>query len=132
LQGFYQSHQATPAAVQVNNIHLIRGMLGKPGCGVLQMNGQPSAQNTRECGADGDVAGFRNGANDEHIAELARLWDVEPHQIPHHGPPTHAMQTPHNRCRATGPRRRPSAWAARLDEYGLPTTGVLSGTDATV
>lgn len=33
LQGFYQSHQATAAAVQVNNIHLVRGMLGKPGCG---------------------------------------------------------------------------------------------------
>ena len=92
LQGFYQSHQATAAAVQVNNIHLIRGMLGKPGCGVLQMNGQPTAQNTRECGADGDIAGFRNWANDQHIAELARLWNVEPKQIPHYGPPTHAMQ----------------------------------------
>lgn len=33
LQGFYQSHQATAAAVQVNNIHIVRGMLGKPGCG---------------------------------------------------------------------------------------------------
>lgn len=52
-QGFYQSHQATAASVQVNNIHIVRGMLGKPGCGVLQMNGQPTAENTRECGADG-------------------------------------------------------------------------------
>lgn len=60
LQGFYQSHQATAAAVLVNNIHLIRGMLGRPGCGLLQMNGQPTAGNTRECGADGDLAGFRN------------------------------------------------------------------------
>ncbi len=40
LQGVYQSHQATAAAVQVNNLHLIRGMLGRPGAGVLQMNGQ--------------------------------------------------------------------------------------------
>lgn len=92
LQGFYQSHQATAAAVQVNNIHLVRGMLGKPGCGVLQMNGQPTAQNTRECGADGDLAGFRNWANDDHIAELARLWNLRPEQIPHYAPPTHAMQ----------------------------------------
>src|SRR5215203_810968 len=30
LQGFYQSHQATAASCQVNNIHLIRGMIGKP------------------------------------------------------------------------------------------------------
>ncbi|MCV7028583.1 molybdopterin oxidoreductase family protein [Mycobacterium sherrisii] len=92
LQGFYQSHQATAAAVQVNNIHLLRGMLGKPGCGVLQMNGQPTAENTRECGADGDLAGFRNWANDDHIADLAKLWNIEPRQIPHYAPPTHAMQ----------------------------------------
>jgi len=92
LQGFYQSHQATAAAVQVNNVHLIRGMLGKPGAGILQMNGQPTAQNTRECGADGDMAGFRNWANDSHVAELARLWNVEQTQIPHYSPPTHLMQ----------------------------------------
>jgi anaerobic selenocysteine-containing dehydrogenase len=92
LQGFYQSHQATAAAVQVNNIHLVRGMLGKPGCGLLQMNGQPTAQNTRECGADGDLSGFRNWANDAHIEELATLWNLETRQIPHYGPPTHAMQ----------------------------------------
>lgn len=92
LQGFYQSHQATAAAVQVNNIHLARGMLGKPGCGVLQMNGQPTAQNTRECGADGDLAGFRNWANDDHVADLAELWNLEVQQIPHYAPPTHAMQ----------------------------------------
>jgi anaerobic selenocysteine-containing dehydrogenase len=92
LQGFYQSHQATAAAVQVNNLHIVRGMLGRPGCGVLQMNGQPTAQNTRECGADGDLPGFRNWANDSHVDELAKLWNVEPSQIPHYGPPTHAMQ----------------------------------------
>ncbi|WP_192723402.1 nitrate reductase [Mycobacterium sp. OAS707] len=92
LQGFYQSNQATAAAVQVNNIHILRGMLGRPGCGLLQMNGQPTAENTRECGADGDLAGFRNWSNDSHIAELAKLWNIEQKQIPHYAPPTHAMQ----------------------------------------
>lgn len=92
LQGFYQSHQATAAAVQVNNIHLLRGMLGKPGCGLLQMNGQPTAQNTREAGADGDMAAFRNWNNLSHVEELARIWNIEPNQIPHATPPTHAMQ----------------------------------------
>jgi anaerobic selenocysteine-containing dehydrogenase len=60
LQGVYQSMQGTAAAVQINNIHLIRGLIGKKGCGILQMNGQPTSQNTRECGADGDLPGFRN------------------------------------------------------------------------
>src|SRR4051812_22373206 len=57
LQGFYQSNQATAAACQVNNLHLLRGMLGVPGAGIYQMNGQPTAQNTRETGADGDLSG---------------------------------------------------------------------------
>jgi predicted molibdopterin-dependent oxidoreductase YjgC len=67
-------------------------MLGKPGCGVLQMNGQPSAQNTRETGANGDLPGFRNWANPDHIQDLARIWNVDPLQIPHYAPPTHVMQ----------------------------------------
>ena len=67
LQGFYQSHQATAASCQVNNLHLLRGLIGKPGSGVLQMNGQPTAQNTRETGADGDLPGFRNWDNPEHV-----------------------------------------------------------------
>ena len=92
LQGFYQSNQATAAAVQVNNIHLLRGMLGRPGCGLYQMNGQPTAQNTRECGADGDLPAMRNWDNEQHVAELAELWNVEPGTIPHWAPPTHAMQ----------------------------------------
>lgn len=92
LQGVYQSHQATASACQINNIHLLRGMLGRPGAGVLQMNGQPTAQNTRECGANGDLPGFRNWANPDHVAELARIWNIEPAKVPHHGPPTHAME----------------------------------------
>jgi anaerobic selenocysteine-containing dehydrogenase len=92
LQGFYQSNQATAAACAVNNLHLIRGMIGRPGAGIYQMNGQPTAQNTRETGADGDLPGLRNWNNERHIAELAKLWNVEVDTIPHWSPPTHAMQ----------------------------------------
>jgi ferredoxin-nitrate reductase len=92
LQGFYQSMQATASSVQVNNIHLIRGLIGRDGCGIYQMNGQPTAQNTRETGADGDLPGFRNWGNEEHIKQLAQLWNVDPIIIPHWAPPTHAMQ----------------------------------------
>jgi anaerobic selenocysteine-containing dehydrogenase len=78
LQGVYQSMSATAAACQVNNLNLVRGMIGRPGCGVLQMNGQPTAQNTRETGADGDLPGFRNWDNEAHVRELAELWNVDP------------------------------------------------------
>ena len=92
LQGVYQSMQATAAAVQVNNLHLIRGMIGRPGCGIYQMNGQPTAQNTRETGADGDMPAFRNSGNPAHMKQLADLWNVDITVIPHWSPPTHAMQ----------------------------------------
>ena len=92
LQGVYQSHQATASACQVNNINLLRGMIGKPGCTVFQMNGQPTAQNTRETGANGDLTGMRNWQNLEHVEELARIWNVDLLQIPTWAPPTHAMQ----------------------------------------
>lgn len=92
LQGVYQSHQATASACTVDDLHLLRGMIGRPGCGVLQMNGQPTAQNTRETGADGDLPGFRNWDDPDHIRQLAELWDVDPMVIPHWAPPTHALQ----------------------------------------
>lgn len=92
LQGVFQSMQGTAAAVQVNNLHLIRGLIGRDGCGIYQMNGQPTAQNTRECGADGDLPGFRNWGNKEHVRQLADLWNVPLDKIPHWSPPTHAMQ----------------------------------------
>jgi len=90
--GVYQSHQATAAACAVNNLHLLRGMLGRPGAGILQMNGQPTAQNNREAGCGPALPGFRNWANPEHVAELARLWNVEPGTIPDWSEPTHGMQ----------------------------------------
>ncbi len=92
LQGVYQSFQATAAACQVNNLHIIRGALGKPGCGVFQMNGQPTAQNTRECGADGEFPALLNWQNEAHMERLAAIWNVEPDRIPHWSEPTHIMQ----------------------------------------
>ncbi len=37
LQGFHQSSQATASACQVNNLHLMRGKIGRPGCGILRL-----------------------------------------------------------------------------------------------
>lgn len=92
LQGIYQSNQGTAAGVQVNNVNLVLGRIGRPGCGILQMNGQPTAQNTRECGAGGDLPAFRNWDNPTHLEQLAELWNVDPKSIPNWGPPTHILQ----------------------------------------
>lgn len=56
------------------------------------MNGQPTAQNTRETGAHGDLPGFRNYENPEHVAQLAELWNVDELQIPHFAPTADAMK----------------------------------------
>jgi ferredoxin-nitrate reductase len=89
LQGVYQSNQATASACQVNNINLLLGHIGKPGAGVLQMNGQPTAQNNREAGCDGEYPGFRNFSNEAHMMELAGLWNIDHKVLPHWGEPTH-------------------------------------------
>ena len=112
LQGFYQSAQATAASCQVNNLHLLRGMLGRPGCGILQMNGQPTAQNNRECGADGDLPGFRNWDNPDHIAGTGRALERGPDDHPALGAadPRHA-DLPLRRAgldRASSGSRRPT------------------------
>lgn len=56
------------------------------------MNGQPTAENTRETGANGSLPGYRNWQNDAHVAEIAKAWNVDIMQIPHWAPPTHAME----------------------------------------
>jgi ferredoxin-nitrate reductase len=63
-----------PTARQVNNVHLLRACSGGPAPASNQINGQPTAQNTRETGADGDLPGLRNWNNPEHIRQLAELW----------------------------------------------------------
>ena len=72
LLGVYQSAQATAAAAQVNNLHLIRGLSGRPGCGILQMSGQPAAERARSR-LRRRPAGYRNWANPAHVEELAQL-----------------------------------------------------------
>jgi ferredoxin-nitrate reductase len=95
LQGVYQSHQATASACQINNINLILGHIGKPGSGVYQMNGQPTAQNNRETGCNGEFPGFRNRMNQAHMEELARMWNIELERLPHWNQPTDIMQMMH-------------------------------------
>lgn len=92
LQGVYQSNQATATAVQINNLHLVRGLIGRPGSGPMQMNGQPTSQNTQECGSATTLSGIRNWQNPAHLQQLGRLWNVDPETIPHAHEPTHAME----------------------------------------
>ncbi|KAL4939129.1 hypothetical protein BDV06DRAFT_231248 [Aspergillus oleicola] len=77
LQDVYQSNQATAAACQINIINLILGHIGKPGSGILQMNGQPTTQNNRETGCDGEYP------------EIAKIWNIDVQKVPHWNEPTY-------------------------------------------
>jgi ferredoxin-nitrate reductase len=82
LQGTYQSADATTACVAINNLHLIRGMIGKPGCGPLHMAGQPSSSANRTAGGVGTYPAHRNPTNETHIREMAELWNVDMMTLP--------------------------------------------------
>ncbi|MGY4690911.1 molybdopterin oxidoreductase family protein [Salibacterium sp. K-3] len=77
LQGAFQSSDATSACVAINNLHLMRGLIGKPGSGPLHMAGQPSSSGNRTVGGVGTYPGNRNSENPEHLREVAELWNVE-------------------------------------------------------
>lgn len=89
LQGVYQSNQATASACQINNINLLLGHIGKPGSGVLQMNGQPTAQNNRETGCEGEYPGFRNFQTPRLMQEIADSWNIDLVKMPHWNQPTY-------------------------------------------
>jgi ferredoxin-nitrate reductase len=82
LQGVFQTSDATGSAVAINNIHLLRGLIGKLGSGPLHMAGQPSSSSNRTVGGVGSYPGHRNPDNKNHIAEIARLWNVEEKTLP--------------------------------------------------
>lgn len=82
LQGTFQSADATTACVAINNLHLIRGLIGKPGCGPLHMAGQPSSSANRTVGGVGTYPAHRNPQNPKHLQEMARLWNVEERVLP--------------------------------------------------
>ncbi|MDO3413267.1 molybdopterin-dependent oxidoreductase [Saccharibacillus sp. CPCC 101409] len=82
LQGAFQSADATTACVAINNIHLVRGLIGRPGSGPLHMAGQPSSSSNRTVGGVGTYPANRNPMNPQHLEEMGRLWNVDPAKLP--------------------------------------------------
>ena len=79
LQGFYQSHQATAAACQVNNIHLLRGMLGRPGCR-RPADERPAdrAEHPRDAAPTATCPAFATGTTPQHVARAGRALERRP------------------------------------------------------
>ena len=93
LQGVYQSHQATASACAANNINLLRGMIGRPG------RGDPADERPADRAEHARDGLQRRPARLSATGKTRRTspsWrgsgTSSRMQIPHWGPPTHAME----------------------------------------
>jgi assimilatory nitrate reductase catalytic subunit len=65
------------------NIVLASGRIGREGCGYATITGQANGQGGREHGQKCDqLPGGRDLANPEHRAHVARVWGIEPDELP--------------------------------------------------
>ncbi|MEW6733675.1 MAG: molybdopterin oxidoreductase family protein [Acidobacteriota bacterium] len=65
------------------NIVLATGRIGRPGCGYATITGQGNGQGGREHGQKCDqLPGARDLSNPEHRAHIAKIWRVDPQELP--------------------------------------------------
>jgi assimilatory nitrate reductase catalytic subunit len=65
------------------NMVLASGRIGREGCGYATITGQANGQGGREHGQKCDqLPGARDITNPEHRAIVAKVWDVDPDELP--------------------------------------------------
>ena len=68
------------------NIVMASGRIGREGCGYATITGQGNGQGGREHGQKCDqLPGGRDIDNPEHRAHVAKVWGVDPGELPHSG-----------------------------------------------
>ena len=68
------------------NIVLASGRIGRPGCGYATITGQANGQGGREHGQKCDqLPGGRDIDNPEHRATVAKVWGIDPDELPQKG-----------------------------------------------
>jgi assimilatory nitrate reductase catalytic subunit len=81
-----QSHGVNNALAFIN-LALALGKAGRPCCGWGTLTGQGNGQGGREHGQKADqLPGYRNLADPQHRATVARVWGVDPDTLPAPGP----------------------------------------------
>ena len=70
------------------NLVLASGRIGRKGCGYATITGQGNGQGGREHGQKCDqLPGARDISNPEHRAYIAKVWGIDPDEIPGAGVP---------------------------------------------
>src|SRR6478735_8728535 len=81
----HQSHGVQNVLGAIN-IVLASGRIGREGCGYATITGQANGQGGREHGQKCDqLPGGRDLANPQHRAHVAKVWDVDPAELPQPG-----------------------------------------------
>lgn len=82
-RGAEQHSRGTDTTSAFLNLAVSLGKVAKPYCGFGTFTGQGNGQGGREHGQKADqLPGYRSIENAEHRSEVARVWDVDPLQLP--------------------------------------------------
>jgi assimilatory nitrate reductase catalytic subunit len=85
-RGSEQQSKGTDTVLALINLMLALGKVGKPFSGYGCITGQGNGQGGREHGQKADqLPGYRLIENPEHRAEIARVWKVDPQELPRKG-----------------------------------------------
>lgn len=82
-RGPEQQSRGVDHALAFINLALALGKMGKPFCGWGTMTGQGNGQGGREHGQKADqLPGYRKIDNPEHRAQVAKVWGIDPDELP--------------------------------------------------
>jgi predicted molibdopterin-dependent oxidoreductase YjgC len=82
--GINQSTHGSDGVVAINNLNLLTGNIGKPGCTSLSITGQANAMGTREWGSTTGLPGYRYLEKEKDRQEVADFWGIDAEFFPKH------------------------------------------------
>jgi len=85
-RGMEQQSKGTDTVLALINLMLALGQVGKPAGGYGCLTGQGNGQGGREHGQKADqLPGYRYIDDPKHRADIARVWDIDPAELPSKG-----------------------------------------------
>ena len=91
-RGAEQQSKGTDTVLALINFMLAVGKVGKPASGYGCLTGQGNGQGGREHGQKADqLPGYRSIEDPDHRAAIARIWDVDPSDLPGKGKSAYEM-----------------------------------------
>src|SRR6185436_19478049 len=80
--GINQSTHGSDGVVNINNLNLVTGNIGKPGGTSLSITGQCNAMGTREWSSCSGLPGYRALEKEKDRKDIAAYWGIDPEFFP--------------------------------------------------